>query len=66
MVLSMQGVYYGAFPGDPDGKGDPTVWVVSRPHNWRPERVEEKLFNVNLETGELVREATIPSRCEIG
>eukprot|EP00892_Ulva_mutabilis_P005366 jgi/Ulvmu1/3200/UM015_0241.1 len=59
---SGQGVYYGAFPGDDDKNGSPTVWVVSRPHNWRPQRVEEKLLNINLESGHLISEVTIPSR----
>lgn len=62
LTLIVQGVYYGAFPGDLDTNGSPTVWVVSRPHNWRPQRVEEKLLNINLDSGDLIDEVTIPSR----
>jgi len=58
----LQGVYYGAFPGDPDSSGAPTVWVVSRPHNWHPQTVEEKLLNINMESGNVVSEVKIPSR----
>jgi hypothetical protein len=49
-----QGVYYGIFPGEElDLMGAPTtVWVVSRPHNWRPTTANEWLLKLDINTGE--------------
>ena len=33
VIHSGRGVYYGVFPADASGS---QIWVVSRPHNWRP------------------------------
>ena len=57
----VQGVYYGAFPGEPEGS-DPTVWAVSRPHNWHPIATEERLLSINTNSGELINSVQIPSR----
>jgi len=52
-----RGVYYGAFPGEAG-----TVWVVSRPHNWRPVDTVEALLHIDGTTGELLEEKQIPTR----
>ena len=54
-----RGVYYGMFSGDADGEN---VWVVSRPHNWRPKAKQESLLLVNIRSGGVLREVIIPSR----
>lgn len=48
-----QGVYYGVFTGEGrDALGAPTdMWVVSRPHNWKPTSTKEHLLHLSLETG---------------
>ena len=48
-----QGVYYGAFPGDKLSEdGAPSsVWVVSRPHNWKPKSTTERLLELDMKTG---------------
>ena len=53
MTGMVQGVYYGVFPGDKLGDdGVPsTVWVVSRPHNWRPKSTVERLLELDMRTG---------------
>ena len=53
-----RGVYYGVFPADDDGE---SVWVVSRPHNWRPKNTLEALLRIDLRSKELVQEVAIPS-----
>ncbi|GFH23739.1 Asp_Arg_hydrox domain-containing protein, partial [Haematococcus lacustris] len=40
------GVHYGVFPG-----GQRSVWVVLRPHNWRPLSQEEQLLEIDTVTG---------------
>ncbi|PSC71222.1 green algal specific Aspartyl Asparaginyl beta-hydroxylase [Micractinium conductrix] len=59
-----QGVYYGVFPGEERGLlGEPTtLWVVSRPHNWRPESTQEWLLHLDAETGEELGRVQISSR----
>ncbi|KAK3260807.1 hypothetical protein CYMTET_30256, partial [Cymbomonas tetramitiformis] len=54
-----RGVYYGVFPGE---QGSGTVWVVSRPHNWRPTTSKEYLLNIHLDSGLLLEERPIMSR----
>jgi hypothetical protein len=39
-----RGVYYGVFPADPDGN---SIWVVSRPHNWRPQETKAGLYKLH-------------------
>jgi hypothetical protein len=56
-------VYYGTFPGEPNN-GNPTVWVISRPHNWHPQTTSERLLNIDLVSKELITSEQIPSRCE--
>ena len=58
-----QGVYHGVFPGEvsPDGTLS-DVWVLSRPHNWRPRSAEEALLQISLETGSILRRQSIPTR----
>ncbi len=48
-----QGVYYGTFPGVKLGDdGAPSsVWVVSRPHNWKPKGTAERLLELDMMTG---------------
>lgn len=41
-----RGVYYGVFSGE---QGSRSVWVVSRPHNWRPTTSKEYLLNIHLD-----------------
>ena len=53
-----RGVYYGVFPADDDGE---SVWVVSRPHNWRPKNTLEALLRIDLRSKQLVQEVAIPS-----
>ena len=52
-LFCRQGVYYGVFPGDQLGDdGVPsTVWVVSRPHNWKPKSTVERLLELDMRTG---------------
>ena len=59
-----QGVYYGGFPGEEvDGQGRPTtLWVVSRPHNWRPTTSKEWLLQVDAETGKEMQRIPLASR----
>ncbi|KAK9811643.1 hypothetical protein WJX72_007577 [[Myrmecia] bisecta] len=59
-----QGVYYGLFPGDElDASGVPTtVWVVSRPHNWRPKSTKEWLLHIDMQTGEELGRVELGSR----
>jgi hypothetical protein len=59
-----QGVYYGVFPGEElDLTGGPaTVWVVSRPHNWRPASSQEWLLQLDSSTGRERRRVAINSR----
>jgi hypothetical protein len=47
-----RGIYYGVFPGDADGA---TVWVVSRPHNWRPSDAKEFLLEIDASSGEILQ-----------
>jgi len=58
-----QGIYYGHFPGEElDETGTPsTVWVVSRPHNWRPTETNEWLLQLDMTSGEEIRRMKIPS-----
>jgi hypothetical protein len=59
-----QGVYYGGFPGEartPEG-APATVWVVSRPHNWRPTKAKEWLLELDAATGKELRREPLPSR----
>ena len=58
MIHEGRGVYYGVFPAD--ARGD-HVWVVSRPHNWRPKETHEALLLIDLRAKRLVREVAIPS-----
>lgn len=46
-------MYYGAFPGIERGVlGEPsTLWVVSRPHNWRPSSSQEWLLHLDMDSG---------------
>jgi hypothetical protein len=56
VIHSGRGVYYGVFPADASGM---QVWVVSRPHNWRPRETRESLLKIDLRTNELVDEVEI-------
>mmetsp|Transcript_38415 Transcript_38415/g.113946 ORF Transcript_38415/g.113946 Transcript_38415/m.113946 type:complete len:206 (+) Transcript_38415:187-804(+) len=53
------GVHYGTFPGttDPSGKLL-SVWVMLRPHNWRPKSTEEVLLHLDAETGAYAYQST--------
>jgi hypothetical protein len=58
VVHEGRGIYYGVFPGDtPD-----TIWVVSRPHNWRPATSEEFLLEIDVRTGQLLSEKRTNTR----
>ena len=56
VIHSGRGVYYGVFPADASGS---QIWVVSRPHNWRPSETREALLKIDLRTNELVDEVEI-------
>lgn len=56
VIHSGRGVYYGVFPADASGT---QIWVVSRPHNWRPRETRESLLKIDLRTNELVDEVEI-------
>ena len=59
-----EGVYHGVFPGEEvDGEGRPTtIWVVSRPDNWRPKEAEEWLIQLDMETGRELQRKQIDSK----
>ena len=60
----VQGVYYGTFPGDEKiSSGLTSVWVVSRPHNWRPATAEESLLHLSLPDGVEIERKPLPSSC---
>ena len=62
----VQGVYYGTFPGDEKiSSGLTSVWVVSRPHNWRPATVEESLLHLSLPGGVEIERKPLPSSCAL-
>lgn len=58
-----EGVYYGCFSGAiSDAKGVPTtVWVVSRPHNWRPMAAKEWLLELDIQSGKEIRRVPLQS-----
>ena len=58
-----RGVYYGVFPASESSPGasPESVWVVSRPHNWRPKSTKEALLKIDLRSGALTDEVQIPS-----
>ena len=52
-----RGVYYGVVPGAATvdrGSAGSEVWVVSRPHNWRPATSKEALLRIDTKTGQLI------------
>ncbi|WPT14105.1 hypothetical protein PSENEW3_00000236 [Picochlorum sp. SENEW3] len=53
-----RGIYYGGFPGEDTD----TLWVVSRPHNWRPDSTAEYLLEIDAVTGEELSEVQIQSK----
>jgi hypothetical protein len=55
-----RGIYYGIFPGD--NTEAPSVWVVSRPHNWKPTTAKEYLLQIDLASGEVLKEVEVPTR----
>ena len=63
VVHENQGIYYGGFPG----KQNETVWIVSRPHNWRaPPRDDdsggERLIEIDMESKKEIRRFKLDSR----
>lgn len=64
VIHENQGVYYGCFPGEElDESGVPrTVWVVSRPHNWRPSTTSEWLLELDIDSGQELGRVQIDSR----
>ena len=64
MLRRTQGVYHGIFPGEVHaGSGKVSeVWVLSRPHNWRPRSAIEGLLQVSLPSGVVTRQHTIQTR----
>ncbi|KAK9800752.1 hypothetical protein WJX73_006262 [Symbiochloris irregularis] len=58
-----EGVYYGVFAGQPASAGTlGTVWVVSRPHNWRVTSSTEYLLHIDLDTGREINRVAVPSK----
>lgn len=56
-----QGVHYGVFPGEFDAQGGlMSVWNVLRPHNWHPQSSEEHLLHLDVTSGALLPQNTIP------
>lgn len=64
LVHTGRGVYYGVLPPVPPSPADASVWVVSRPHNWRapPDGGGEALLQIDVSSGELLSEAKLPTR----
>eukprot|EP00892_Ulva_mutabilis_P008031 jgi/Ulvmu1/55/UM001_0058.1 len=59
---SGRGVYYGAFPGEPDAEGSPTLWVVSRPHALSGTPGNDALLHLHANSGALLGEVQLASR----
>ncbi|KAL4859265.1 hypothetical protein ACK3TF_001013 [Chlorella vulgaris] len=59
-----EGVYHGIFPGAERGMlGEPTtLWVVSRPHNSRPDTSKEWLLHLDMESGRELGRVQIASK----
>lgn len=53
-----RGIYYGGFPGE----NTDSLWIVSRPHNWRPDTTAEYLLEIDAVTGEELSEVQIQSK----
>ena len=64
VIHENEGIYYGGFPGNKINQwGAPTtLWIVSRPHNWRPKTSEEWLIEVDAVTGKEVNRVPLRSR----
>jgi hypothetical protein len=58
VVHEGRGIYYGVFPGDTPH----IIWVVSRPHNWRPSTSEEFLLQIDVRTGQVLSEKRTNTR----
>lgn len=57
VVHEGRGAYYGVVPAsvaEHQGEGLPRVWVVSRPHNWRPKTTKEALLLIDTNDGSLI------------
>ena len=53
------GVYHGAFAGHHANQ----VWVLNRPHNWRPKDAKERLLLLDLASRQVLQEKALESRC---
>jgi hypothetical protein len=64
VIHEHKGIYYGGFPGeDVDEHGMPkTLWIVSRPHNWRPKNAEEWMIEVDAKTGRELKQVPLKSK----
>jgi len=64
VIHEHKGIYYGGFPGeDVDENGMPkTLWIVSRPHNWRPKNAEEWMIEVDAKTGKELKQVPLKSK----
>ncbi len=58
----VQGVYHGIIPGKCPKGAQPCIWILSRPHNWRPVDATEQLILVNAATAEVVSRRRLTSR----
>ena len=38
------------------------MWVLSRPHNWRPRSADEALVQISLQSGSVLGRTVIPTR----
>ena len=59
-------MYYGVFSGTAASTSSPgTIWVVSRPHNWRPANSTENLLHLDLANGQELERAQLNTRCAV-
>lgn len=64
VIHENQGIYYGGLSGEKlDENGTPaTLWVVSRPHNWRPKTAQEWMLHLDAKTGKELERVPLDSR----
>lgn len=64
VIHEHKGIYYGGFPGEEvDEYGMPkTLWIISRPHNWRPKNAEEWMIEVDAKTGRELKQVPLKSK----
>ena len=66
LSATLQGVYHGIFPSQCPTQEQSCVWVLSRPHNWRPVDATERLILVNTANGKGLDQRPLGSRRSSG